>query len=140
MGVLPGDPWPERHLHAKQGVRVLICDDNRDAADTLDVLIRLHHHETAICHDGEGCLKKAKAWQPDVLLLDLGMPVMDGLEVAREVRATDWGRRVLLVAVTAWGSSEDIERTQAHGFDAHFTKPADMDKLLAVLKQAEVRS
>lgn len=106
-------------------MRILICDDNRDAADTLAAFFSESEHEVAVCYDGPSCIEKARAWQPFVAILDLGMPAMTGYEVAAAIRAMDFGKRVLMIAVTGYATAEDRERSAASGFDLHFSKPAD---------------
>jgi signal transduction histidine kinase/response regulator RpfG family c-di-GMP phosphodiesterase len=113
--------------------RVLVVDDNVDAAESLSVLLRLHGHETATAHDGAAALDKAARWKPEVVLLDLGMPGMDGCEVARRLRAGEAGRHLTLVAVTGWGQAEDRQRTKAAGFDEHLTKPVDLERIARIV-------
>jgi CheY-like chemotaxis protein len=115
-------------------MKVLVADDNRDAAVSLGVLLELSDHEVLIAHDGEDALKIAREAMPDAMILDIGMPRLTGDQVARAVRSEPWGQRVFLVAVTGWGEPEDKERASAAGFDHHLTKPVDVDvmeKLLA---------
>jgi CheY-like chemotaxis protein len=115
-------------------MKVLVADDNRDAAVSLGVLLELSDHEVLIAHDGEDALKIAREAMPDAMILDIGMPRLTGDQVARAVRSEPWGQRVYLVAVTGWGEPEDKERASAAGFDHHLTKPVDVDvmeKLLA---------
>jgi signal transduction histidine kinase/ActR/RegA family two-component response regulator len=113
--------------------RVLVVDDNKDAADTLARLLTMHGHEVAVCHDGPRAVEQAIEQRPDVVLLDLGMPVMDGLEVARRLRATPETSQVLLVAVTGWGQASDRRRTAEAGFDKHLVKPVDEATLCKLL-------
>jgi signal transduction histidine kinase/ActR/RegA family two-component response regulator len=111
-------------------LRILVVDDNRDAADSLGALLGILGSEVRVAHSGTSALATLDEWQPSVLLLDLGMPGMDGYEVARRIRADRRNDGVLLVALTGWGQPEDRERTSAAGFDHHLIKPAD----IAVLK------
>ena len=117
------------------GHRVLIVDDNLDAAETLGMQVRtLGGNEVRTALSGEVALQTAPAFQPDIVLLDLGMPEMDGYEVARRIRQEPWGKDVMLVAVTGWGQEEHRQRTKEAGFDRHLTKPADpadIESLLA---------
>jgi signal transduction histidine kinase/integral membrane sensor domain MASE1/ActR/RegA family two-component response regulator len=116
--------------------RILVVDDNRDAADSLAMLLRLRGHEVQTAYDGAAALEIARAYRPEVMLLDLGMPRMSGYEVARQARKSDALRDTVLVAVTGWGQAEDRQRSEEAGFDDHITKPADpavLEKLLASL-------
>jgi PAS domain S-box-containing protein len=114
--------------------RILVVDDNVDAAETLSRLLRLQAHEVRVAHDGLAALAAASDMNPDVVLLDIGLPKLDGLEVARSLRARAGGRGPLLVAMTGFGQAEDRARTAAAGFDHHLTKPVD-PKLLRTLLQ-----
>jgi PAS domain S-box-containing protein len=113
--------------------RVLVVDDNHDAAESLGLLLRLLGAEVMVVHDGPSALEAMTAFAPAVVLLDLGMPGMDGLEVARRMRADPRMRNVTLVALTGWGQREDRRRTGEAGFDYHLVKPADMGTLEAIL-------
>jgi PAS domain S-box-containing protein len=119
--------------------KILVVDDNRDAADTLATLLRLDGHEVAVVRDGEAAVNETRRFHPEVVLLDLGMPRVDGLEAARRLRATDEGRNVLLIAITGWGLEEDRRRTREAGFDEHLTKPVDMGRLEAILARRSER-
>jgi CheY-like chemotaxis protein len=113
---------------------VLVVDDNRDSADSLAELLRLTGHDVRTANDGPSALELAKAYRPEVVLLDLGMPGMSGFDVARRVREQDGLRDVVLVALTGWGQDEDRRLTCEAGFDHHLIKPADpvyLEQLLA---------
>jgi PAS domain S-box-containing protein len=115
--------------------RILIADDNEDAANTLAMLMQTAGHEVRTAHGGHAALKLAGSFRPEVALLDIGMPDLDGYEVARNVRETPWGQDILLVALTGWGQEDDKRRARAAGFDHHLTKPVDphdLDELLSV--------
>jgi signal transduction histidine kinase/ActR/RegA family two-component response regulator len=114
--------------------RVLVADDNYDAAESLAMLLRLDGHEVAAVHDGRDALSAFEALQPEVALLDIGMPGLNGYEVAREVRRSPGGQAVLLIAVTGWGQDSDKARALAAGFDHHFTKPVDPEQLSVLLR------
>ena len=114
--------------------RILVVDDNVDAAESLSRLLRLQAHEVRVAYDGLAALAAARDMNPDVVLLDIGLPKLDGLEVARSLRARGDGPRPLLVAMTGFGQAEDRARTAAAGFDHHLTKPVD-PKLLQTLLQ-----
>jgi len=111
-------------------MRILICDDNADAAQTLGALLGSERHETFICHDGRSCIDKALEWKPEVALLDIGMPDMTGYAVAKAMRAEDLGSKVLIIAVTGYGSPQDIQLAMDAGFDLHLVKPADPARIL----------
>ncbi len=129
-------------VHAPLGVprrRVLIVDDNADAADSLAVLLSTEGHETQTVHSARNAIVHAQSFQPDVILLDIGLPEMDGYEVARRIRELPGGREVKLVAVTGYGGAEDRIRTRAAGFDAHLLKPLELAILARVLLDSEAK-
>ena len=103
--------------------RILVVDDNADAAQSLALLLKLAGHDVRVAHDGVETLAVASEFEPEVVLLDLGMPKMDGYETARRLRNESWGRQVMLVALTGWGQQRDRERTAEAGFDLHLVKP-----------------
>jgi len=113
--------------------RLLLVDDNVDAASSQASLLRLLGHEVEVAHDGVAALEKARRFRPEVVLLDLGMPGMDGFEVARRLRASHEGRDLKLVAQTGWGQEDDRRRTREAGFDAHLAKPIDLAALERIL-------
>ena len=115
--------------------RILVVDDNIDAANTLDVLLRSLGHETCVAHDGLSALKLAAEFRPDVVLLDIGMPGLDGYEVARRLNALKKERRFRIVAVTGWGQESDRERSREAGFDLHLVKPLDAGVLQRALEE-----
>ncbi|HET9471585.1 MAG TPA: ATP-binding protein [Usitatibacter sp.] len=117
--------------------RVLVVDDNHDAADSLGMLLRLLGAEVMVVHDGRSALAAMKTFRPTVVLLDLGMPEMNGLEVARRMREDPESRRTTLVALTGWGQREDRRRTHEAGFDYHLVKPADVGTLQSILSLQE---
>ncbi len=119
---------------ASSSPKVLIIDDNRDAADTLHALLRDYGFTCASALDGPSGLETVSSFAPDAILLDLGLPGLDGYEVARRIRSQPDGARVLIVAVTGYGEERDRERSAQAGFDAHLVKPVDPDQLLAVLR------
>jgi two-component system, chemotaxis family, CheB/CheR fusion protein len=111
-------------------LRILIVDDNRDATDTLAQLLTLAGHQTQTAHDGRTAVVDADSFRPDVILLDIGLPELDGYEAARRIRQAEKdGHRPLLVAVTGWGQDEDRKRARDVGFDAHVVKPVDAQSL-----------
>jgi CheY-like chemotaxis protein len=116
--------------------RILVVDDNVDAADSLSHVLRLQAHEVRVAYDGLAALAAARDMKPDVVLLDIGLPAMDGLEVAKSLRARSDGPRPLLVAMTGFGQAEDRARTAAAGFDHHLTKPVDPKLLQSLIQSA----
>jgi signal transduction histidine kinase len=103
--------------------RILVADDNIDAVESLALLLQLAGHDVRVAHDGIETLAVANEFEPEVVLLDLGMPKMDGYETARRLRQESWGRNATLVALTGWGQQRDRERTAEAGFDVHLVKP-----------------
>jgi PAS domain S-box-containing protein len=116
--------------------RVLVVDDNLDAAESLAMLLRLEKHTVHTAHDGPAALLEAEAFRPEVVLLDIGLPRMDGYEVARRLREELGLKAALLVAVTGYGQEEDRRRSEEAGFDAHLTKPADLATVQRLLNAA----
>ena len=114
--------------------RVLIADDNRDAAESLALLLRLEGHEVTVAHNGREALGAFNTVLPEVAVLDIGMPELDGYEVSRQLRQHSFGRAVMLIAVTGWGQEADKSRALAAGFDHHFTKPIQPEELLLLLR------
>jgi len=113
--------------------RVLIADDNRDAADSISMLLQMAGHEVTVAYDGQQALENIETLRPEVALLDIGMPGLDGFEVARRVRLDIRIRNTLLIAVTGWGQASDKARALAAGFDLHFTKPVEPATLIDLL-------
>ena len=124
---------PEVHLPANGSHRVLVVDDNRDAADSLGLLLKLLGTNVQVAHNGPDALAALTSYQPTVCLLDIGMPGMDGHEVARRIRRQPGFRNVTLIALTGWGQEDDRRHSQLAGFDYHLTKPADINALQVLL-------
>ena len=116
--------------------RILVVDDNRDSADSLATLLRLTGHEVHIAHDGLEALERAAAFQPEVILLDIGLPRLNGYEVARRIREQQRHNAPTLVALTGWGQEEDRRRAKEAGFDAHLVKPVDFGALTKLLAES----
>ena len=129
--------WP----HAvRSGKRVLVVEDNIDSGDSLSLLLRLHGHEVLVARTGPSALEVAPAFRPNVVLCDIGLPGMDGYQVAQRLREKPEFKEVLLCALTGWTPSEaDSDRPHRAGFDHHFVKPVDLKKLLEVLDEAARR-
>ena len=113
--------------------RVLIVDDNRDAADTLAMMLEIMGNEVRTAYDGMEALQVGSELRPDVVLLDIGLPGLNGYEAARRIRAEPWGSRSLLIALTGWGQSEDRRRSREAGFDHHVVKPVAAGTLMELL-------
>jgi CheY-like chemotaxis protein len=119
--------------------RILIADDNADIAESLAIMLRLMGHEVRTVSDGLQAIEQAMAFVPEMILLDIGMPGVDGYEAARRIRSQHWDKPLMLVALTGWGQEEDRRRSVVAGFDYHFTKPvnpADLERLVAQLPPA----
>ena len=113
--------------------RILVVDDNRDSATSLATFLKLFGNETYTAFDGREAVGVAAAIEPDVVLLDIGMPKMNGYDAARRIRAQSWGHRVILVAVTGWGQNEDRRKAHEAGFNCHMVKPVDPAHLMTLL-------
>ena len=132
---VPAQPVPSIASKANgfTGHRILLADDNRDALDSLATLLQCDGHEVHTAGDGAEALVVAAECRPDVVLLDIGMPKLDGYEVARRIRAEPWGKTAVLIALTGWGQDEDRRRSREVGFDSHLVKPLDPEALSALL-------
>jgi two-component system CheB/CheR fusion protein len=117
------------------GRRVLVVEDHADSAESLVTLLELAGYVAASALDGAAGVDAAGAFRPDVVLVDLGLPVLDGYEVARRLRASPDGGRLVLVALTGHGDAEDRERSSQAGFDHHLVKPVQPERLLDLLSQ-----
>ena len=113
--------------------RILVVDDNEDSAASLATLLKMTGNETFTAHDGVDALEAIEARRPDVVLLDIGLPRLNGRDVCRRIRQQPWGRNVVVVALTGWGQEEDQRRSLEAGFDGHLVKPVDYAKLIALL-------
>ena len=125
-----GPPTPDKPV--KDARRVMVVDDNHDSADTMAELMRIWGHEVRTANDGPSALECARGFRPQVVLLDVGLPGMDGYELARLLRAEGLAGR-LLVSVTGYGQDEDRRRAEEAGFDLHLTKPVDPDTLMRLV-------
>jgi CheY-like chemotaxis protein len=138
--LLPVMTNPAISVHAKPETlptgtyRIMIVDDNEDAALTLAILLRMLGHDVKAVFDGSDALNEGQVFQPQIILMDLGMPGMNGIEAAKKIRQLEWGKAVFLVAVTGWGQDEDKRKTREAGFNHHLVKPirlGDVQNLLA---------
>ena len=114
-----------------------MADDNRDAADSLALMLRLTGNEVHAVHDGQEAVNAAGWFRPDLALLDIGMPRLNGYEACCRIREQPWGRQMVLVAITGWGQDEDKRRASEAGFDHHLTKPVEPADLQALLASSE---
>ncbi|HTU26833.1 MAG TPA: response regulator, partial [Pirellulales bacterium] len=125
---------PPIDRHALVGsLRILVVDDNVDAANSLAEMLKLIGNDVRVAHDGLAGLHQAEAFRPQVALLDLGMPGLDGCDVCRRIKQQDWGKAITVVALTGWGQEEDRRRTGEAGFDHHLIKPVDFGTLSELL-------
>lgn len=129
----PGAAGRGRELPQMRALSVLVVDDNSDSAESLALLLSLSGHRTMVVQDGIAAVEAAERSRPDVVLLDLGLPRIDGFEVCRRIRAQAGGRQMTIVALTGWGQDEDRRKTREAGFDAHLVKPVDYDALMHLL-------
>ncbi len=127
----PGEP-----AVPKSSLRILIVDDNRDGADSLAMMLRIMGNDTQTAYDGQEGVRISDEFRPDVLLLDIGLPKLNGYEACRRIREQPWGKDIVLVAVTGWGQEDDRRRSQEAGFNFHMAKPVDT----AALEELLVRS
>jgi CheY-like chemotaxis protein len=109
--------------------RILVADDNQDAAQALALILRMSGHDVLLAHSGQEAIELAEAHQPDVFLLDIGMPRGNGYDVARWLRKQPFSANALLIALTGWGQRDDVDRALTAGFDHHYTKPADPTRI-----------
>jgi CheY-like chemotaxis protein len=114
--------------------RVLIADDNHDSADSLAMLLRMEGHEVMVVHDGPGALAAVGSFGPEIALLDIGMPGLNGYEGAQKIREALPALPLRLIAVTGWGQHSDKARARTSGFDHHFTKPVEPERLMELLR------
>ncbi len=126
---------PESPTMAVTGapLRILIADDNIDAAESLSMILEMAGHEMLLAHDGMTAVEIVEKFKPQVAIIDIGMPKMNGYLVTEKIRSKEWGKEILLIALTGWGQSDDKARASAAGFDHHFTKPVDSDALEALI-------
>lgn len=110
-------------------------DDNRDSADSLAVMLRLNGNDTHTAYDGVEGVQAAATYLPDVVLLDIGMPQMNGYQAAHHIRQQPWGQKMILVALTGWGQAEDKQRAVEAGFHHHLTKPVEPTALEQLLDE-----
>lgn len=128
-----GDLDPKSEKLQEGRIRILIVDDNHDSALSLAMWLKLKGCETEVAHDGAAALSAAERFDPAVVLLDIGLPDLDGYEVCRRIRAAGWGRSMRVIALTGWGQEDDKQATAEAGFDAHLVKPVELETLHALI-------
>lgn len=114
-------------------LRVVVVDDNIDNAYSVSLLLEALGHEAKIAHNGIQALGIAHEFQPDAMIIDIGMPGLDGHDLARRIRAEEWGKDLLLIAASGWGQDEDKQRSLEAGFNLHLVKPVDLRTLETLL-------
>jgi PAS domain S-box-containing protein len=128
-----GIPPPPPSRPPALSLRILVVDDNQDSAESLALLLRLTGHETELAYDGLAAVEAAERFQPDVVLLDIGLPKLNGFDACRRIREQPWGKRMVVVALTGWGQDEDRRKSKDAGFDSHLVKPVDHAALIELL-------
>ena len=114
-----------------------MVDDNIDAAQSLAMLLAVCGHETHVAHDGLAAIDAAERLRPDVILLDIGLPKVNGFEACRQIRQRPWGKDVVIIALTGWGQDVDRRRSQESGFDHHIVKPVEHAALVKLLESGQ---
>ena len=128
------DPIAEVPRQSDGKLRILVVDDNRDAASSTALVLSLIGYETQIANDGPSAIETAQSMRPDAILMDIGMPAMNGHEVTRRIRAEAWGKETFIVALTGWGQESDRRQSKAAGCNAHMVKPVNLPELEALLE------
>ena len=123
---------PPTHT-APRRFKILVVDDNHDSALSLAMMLSIMGHDTRTAHDGESAVQTAEMFLPDVVLLDIGLPKLNGYEVAQRIREQSWGESMYLIAVTGWGQDEDRQRSSEVGLNLHMVKPVEPSALEKVL-------
>ena len=126
---------------ASQSFRILVVDDNHDSALSLAMILSIMGHDTRTAHDGESAVATAESFLPEVILLDIGLPKLNGYEVAQRIREQEWGKSMFLIAVTGWGQEEDRQRSSEVGLNVHMVKPVEpaaLERLLAELHSEDL--
>jgi DNA-binding response OmpR family regulator len=133
---------PERNGDSLEGtppLKILVVDDNRDAAVTLQMLMNMYGHDAVLAHDGDEACRVAESYRPDVILLDIGLPTMNGYDACRTIRQSSWGQAMTIIALTGWGKDEDRRKSDEAGFDGHLVKPVHSEALMATLAAARAK-
>lgn len=119
--------------------RILVVDDNHDSALSMAMMLSIMGHETRTAHDGESAVSSAESFLPDVVLLDIGLPKLNGYEVAQRIRENVWGQSMFLIAVTGWGQDEDRARSSEVGLNVHMVKPVEPSALERLLSDLHAK-
>jgi CheY-like chemotaxis protein len=125
----------EKQFAPKSSLRILIVDDNRDSADSLSMMLKIMGNDTRTAYDGEEAVAVANEFRPAVILLDIGLPRLNGYEACRRIREQTKGKELVIIAQTGWGQDEDRQRTHQAGFDHHMVKPVDPQALMSLLAE-----
>jgi len=116
-----------------KGRRVLVVDDNVGAARLLSIFVKALGHEVQTASNGQEAVERGRVFEPEIVIMDIGMPVMDGYQAARMIRSEAWGKGITLIALTGWGQDDDKQKAWDAGFDRHLVKPVEPDTILAEL-------
>jgi CheY-like chemotaxis protein len=135
----PAQPEEVAAGRAATPIRILIADDNADAADTLTLLLEVMGHQVMRVHDGESAVRAATEFDPELVLLDIGMPRLNGYEACQRIRTLPGGDARVVAALTGWGQPQDVAAARQAGFDRHFTKPIAMSALAQLIDRAQGR-
>jgi CheY-like chemotaxis protein len=139
-----GDRAPRRAgaapVASRADLRILVVEDNHDAAESLSMLLRMLGHRVVMAFDGQEALALAESFSPHVLLCDVGLPKLNGYEVARAIRRESWGDGMVLIAITGWGQDHDRHHSHEAGFDRHLVKPVDVPALMHMLDALPVHA
>lgn len=130
------DTGDESNVEEARPLRILVVEDEIDTADSFVRVLGQYNHLIHVEHNGPSALMAGLAFRPDVVLLDIGLPFMNGYEVARKMRERFWGRKVLIIATTSWDNEEDKQRSLLVGINHHMVKPIDFDALMKLMKSA----
>jgi CheY-like chemotaxis protein len=130
----------EKEVHAAAPALVLIADDNHDSAMSLGMLLELSENKVLLAHNGADAVELARRHRPQVVILDIGMPGMNGYQAAQKIRSESWGKNMLLIALTGWGQKNDKDLASEAGFDHHLTKPVDADDIQKLINARLLRA
>jgi CheY-like chemotaxis protein len=120
---------------ATKARRVLVVDDNKDSADSLAILLKMTGHETQIARDGQEAIETSATFRPEVVVLDIGLPKVNGYDACRKIREQGAGGEIVMIALTGWGQDEDRRKSKEAGFDGHLVKPVDHATLKTLLDE-----
>jgi signal transduction histidine kinase len=125
---------PDNEPTNRTRLRILVVDDNRDAAESLAMVLKLTGHDVETAYDGRAAIDAAATLRPDVVLLDIGLPMVNGYEACRQIRGQEWGRKMKIIAVTGWGQDDDRQKTKDAGFNDHLIKPVEPAEIIELLE------